>query len=165
MLRPHNQRGNKDELHPSNLNRGWPVSEWLVEAAHRHPQRTEMAHLRVSLSLFKRVTYTQRMLFLVAEMADSSEIVPVYDPVWQSSQVTDLYTQHGSAPQIWVPETAIKHNRLYYHYFMTPTHAIYNTLVMIMTAVKCIMRSYEWVLNSCDRHHENVKSYLTFVIW
>ena len=39
-----------------------------------------MAHLRVSLSLFKHVTYTQRVLFLVAEMADSSEFVPVFDP-------------------------------------------------------------------------------------
>ena len=35
------------------------------------------------------------MLILVAEMADSSEIVPVYDPMWPLSQVTDLYTQMG----------------------------------------------------------------------
>ena len=31
----------------------------------------------------------------------------------------------------------------------------------MMAVVKCIMRIYEWVLNSCDKHHENVKSYLT----
>jgi len=127
MLGPHNQRENKDEFHPSNLNGGWNISEWLVKVAYQPPARTY--HLRVSLSLFKRVTHTHFWeLFLVAETADSPDIVPVYDPMWPLSQVTDLYTQHGSAPQIWVPETAIKHDRLYYHYYMTPTHAIYNTL-------------------------------------
>lgn len=30
-----------------------------------------------------------------------------------------------------------------------------------MVAVVNCMRIYEWVLNSCDRHHENVMSYLT----
>jgi hypothetical protein len=62
VLGSHNQRGDKDELHCSN--RGW-------------------LHLRIScdLVLFKYITCTYfQVLFLGAETADASEMVPVCHP-------------------------------------------------------------------------------------